>query len=214
VTPELALPWASLAAAIAAGVVVGGSRPRLETWLRTLALGLLAVFAYFRWLAPDAIPLALTLETIGQATAKPGEGRWRRWSAAFPIAAWLVLGQFFWRSGEGRLAVFTDAGKAALLLALVIGAGLGLRRISAQTEGPRTVLAVASATLVLMGAMALSMDWGLWPALAGTAAILIGQALDLATGGWKRPERRRLGLRLAWALDWSGWATVAYAFVR
>jgi hypothetical protein len=214
VTLEAALPWTSLAAAIAAGALAGGSRPSLETGLRTLSLGALALFAYFRWIAPAAIPLALTLESIGQWAAPAGAARWRRWGAAFPIAAWLVLAELFWSSGDGRLAVFADAAKAALLLALLVGASLGMRRIWALAERPRTGVGLAAGALVLMAAMALTLDWGLWPALAGSAAILIAQPLDLVAYGQERPGRRRLGRRIAWALDWSGYAAVAYAFMR
>ena len=207
---ESALPWVSLGAAIAAGAVVGAGRPALETGLRTLALAALAVFAYFRWIAPAAIPLALTLAAIGQAAAPPGPDRWRRWSAAFPIAAWIVLAQLFWNSGDGRLAVFADAAKAALLLGLLAGSGLALRRILGAAAPPRLGLALAGAGLVAMGTMALTLDWGLWPALVGAGVLIVSQLLDMA--GWTRAARLRE--RMAWGLEYAGCAAIAYAFLR
>jgi hypothetical protein len=209
---ESALPWLSLAAAAGAGAAIGGRRPRLERWLRAGAFGALALFAYFRWIAPAQIPLALTLETIGQAMLPPDASRWRRPAAMFPAAGWLVLAHLFWSSGEGRLAVFADAGKAALLLALLAAAGLGLRRVLPNMLPPRAGLAAAAGALVLMAAMALTLDWGLWPALVGAAAIFVSQALAVADP--PRLQRGRIGWRSAWALDYAGYAAVAYAFLR
>ena len=213
-TLESALPWLSLAAAVGAGIARPGRSGRLEAGLRVLAFGALAVFAYFRWLAPAAIPLALTLETIGQAVLPWRGARQRRLASAFPIAGWLVLTQLFWSSGDGRLGVFTDAAKAALLVALLLGVGLGLRRIWPRAERPRLGIAVAAGALMLMAAMALTLDWGLWPALIGAFAILVSQALladetpdrAAAMGGWAR--------RASWALAYAGYAAVAYAFMR
>ena len=208
------MPWLSLAGAVGAGAASGGAGARAQTALRTLALGALAVFAYFRWIAPAAIPLALVLETAGQAALPRDGGRWRRLGIVFPIASWLVLAELFWTSGEGRLAVFADAAKAALLLVLLTGVGFGLRRIWRRSARPRTGIAAAAAALVAMAAMALTLDWGLWPALVGTAAILASQAVALAGDSAQPPGPSRLSQRAAWALEYAGYAAVAYAFLR
>jgi hypothetical protein len=207
---ESALPWLSLAAALGAGAAAGGARERLETGLKTLALAALAVFAYFRWIAPAAIPLALTLQTIGHLFLPRSEARWRRWPIIFPIVGWVALAQLFWNSGDGRLAVFADAAKAALLLALLAGSGLALRRILGAAAPPRLGMGLGGAGLVAMGAMALTLDWGLWPALAGAGVLIVSQLLDMTA--WTRAARLRQ--RVAWGLEYAGCAAIAYAFLR
>jgi hypothetical protein len=212
VTLESCLPWVSVAAALGAGAAIGGPRPRIETGLTALALGALATFAYFKWIAPAAIPLALTLETIGVLATPPEPRRWRAAGLIFTIAGWVVLAQLFWSTGDGRLIFFTDAAKTGLLIALAAAGGwIGLRAWGgAPAERPGRLSTLAG--LLAMDVCALTLDWGLWPALAGTAAVTLGQGLSLAEPGAEPqgPVLRRGRL----ALDYLGYAAIAYAFLR
>jgi hypothetical protein len=214
VTLESSLPWLSLATAIGAGAANPSTQRRLETGLRVLALGALAAFAYFRWIAPAAIPLALTLAAIGEGLLPETERRWRRPAAVFPIAAWLTLAQLFWNSGDVQLAFVSDAAKAGLLLALVVGMAWGLVRTWRPAPPPRLGLALGAGALGVMCAASLTLDWDLWPALVGAGAILASQALTLALGvEWGQMRARRLKQAI-WALEYVGYAGVAYAFLR
>jgi len=210
VTIESALPWLSAVAAIGAAGLAGGAPARREDWLKAVALGALAVFAYFRWIAPAAIPLSLTLQAVGEAALPRGAERWRSWRAVFPIASWLVLANLFWSSGEGNELFVTDAIKAGLLALLLVGAGLGVRRARSVLVSMRIGGALAAASVVLMAAMALTLDWALWPALAGAGAIAGAEALRLMLA----EQRSAWTWKGLWTLQFAGYGAVSYAFLR
>lgn len=209
-TLESALPWLSAAAAVAAAGIAGAEHRRAERWLKVFALGALGVFAYFRWIAPASIPLALTLQTIGEAALPRGAERWRRWWALFPVAGWGVLANLFWSSGEGRAVFVTDPVKAGLLALVLIGAGLGVRRARGVLASMRLGGGLAAAALVLMLAAAVSLDWALWPALAGAAGVAAAEALRLSLAD----SPRALAWKGLWALQFAGYGALSYAFLR
>jgi hypothetical protein len=214
VTLESSLPWVSVAAAVGAGVAGAGPASRLATGLKCLALGALAVFAYFRWIAPASIPLSLTLAAISPTLLPQTNRRLRMLGAILALSGWLVLANLFWGSGDGRLAVFTDAIKAGLLATLLVGVGLGLWRVWTGSPQLRVRSVVTAGALLTMAVMALTLDWGLWPALAGTAAIVASQALTFANEASRRLADRPLARRTVWAFDYLGHAAIAYAFLR
>ncbi len=210
-TIESTLPWVSAVAAIGAAAVAGGAPRREERWLKVLALGALAVFAYFRWIAPAAVPLGLTLQAIAEAALPRAAGeRWRRWWALFPIAGWGVLANLFWSSGEGRVVFLNDPVRAGLAVVLLIGAGWGVRRSRLLLAPIRFGGGLAAAALALMLAAALSLDWALWPAMAGTAVIAAAEMGRLRLGD--RPLT--LAWKSLWALQFAGYGAVSYAFLR
>lgn len=208
-TLESAFPWISAVSAVAAVFVAPEGR-----WgraLRTCALGALAFYAYFRWITPSSVPMALTCLALGQATTPQGPQRWRRWTIALTALGWLILANLYRSTGEGPGVFVGDAAKAGLLAALAIGAGYGLWRTWRWTPEPHLGFAAEAAALTLMGLMSLTLDWDFWPVMAGTGAVLASFALVLWTGG--RSAGPRL-LRAAWALSFLGAAAMAYAFVK
>jgi len=212
VTLESAFPWISAASALAAGLSAPEGRGGRA--LRAVALGALALYAYFRWITPTSVPLALTCLAIGQASSPEGPGRWRRWTIVLPILGWLVLANLYRSTGDGAGVFLNDVAKAALLAALLAGAGYGAWRVSRWTSLPRAGLAAEAAALFLMGVMSLTLDWDFWPVMAGALLALASFALVLYAGGaaGKTPPPR--AARVAWGLSFVGQAAMAYAFLR
>ncbi len=211
-TLESAFPWISAASAVAAVFTAPGGRAGRA--LRTCALGALAFYAYFRWITPTSVPMALTCLALGQAWLPEGPDRWRRWTIALPALGWLVLANLYRSTGDGPGVFIGDAAKAGLLAVLAIGAGYGLWRTWRWAPQPRAGFAAEAGALLLMGVMSLTLDWDFWPVMAGALAALASFALVLYAGG---PEGKAPGARAAgaaWALNFLGQAAMAYAFLR
>jgi hypothetical protein len=210
VTLESSFPWLSLIAAIGAGA---SPVDRAGKALRTTALAALALFAYFRSIAPAEAPAALMLGAWAEAFAQPGADRWRGSSPVLGAIRWLVFGYLFLRVGEGRSAFLTDAVKAALLVALLVGAGFGLARLLPAAGKARSAIAIEGVCLTLMAGAALTLYWSFWPAMIGAAGALGSEAIlaaALLSGAADSAGLRRI----AWALNYLGQAAMAYAFLR
>lgn len=212
-TLESAFPWISLLAAVGAGAAASGSG-KAEKALKVVALGALAAYAYFRWIAPTAVSIALCLQALGQALSPRGPARWRTPCLLLSVAAWLTLANLYWGAGDGFGVFLGDGAKAALLAALVIGGGYGLRRIWPRLPGLRVGICLETGALGLMFAAALTLDWGFGLVLAGAALVIASAALTLYAQAGFRLEETTNVRRTAWALAFLGQAAMAYAFLR
>ncbi len=211
-TLESAFPWISAASALAA--VAAAPEGGWTRALRTTALGALALFAYFRWITPSSVPLALACQALGAALLPSAPGRWRRWAVLVPVFGWLVLANLYLATGDGPVVFVQDAAKASLFAVLAVGAGYGLWRAWRWTPPPRKGVAAEAVALLVMGAMSLTLDWDFWPVMAGALMSLaaFGAAIwggRIGTGG-PSPALVRAG----WALSFIGQAAMAYAFLR
>lgn len=212
-TFESSLPYVSIAAGLGAGAAAGGARQRLTATLAGLAVAALALFAYFRWIAPTEAPLGLVLGAAGLVLLPPTAARWRSPAIGLLVAEWLVFAYLFLKTGDGLSAMLMDAARAGLTAAVVFGTAFLLRRLWTRLERPRSGAAAELAALALMMAAALTLDWSFWPAMAGGAAVLAAEAALLVSAA-RRAEPSPLVPRLAWMLSFLGQAAIAYAFLR
>ena len=213
-TLESSFPFLSIAAAIAACVDGGGSTPARDLALKTCALGALALFSYFRGIAPTEVPAALTLGAIAEALTPSGVLRWRAANVLFRTAGALVFAYLFLRVGEGRAAFLGDGAKAGLLVALVAAGGFGLARLRPVAAVARVgaIMEVGASLLAAIGA--LTLYWSLWPAMAGALGVLASETLLLAAAFWGRVRDGPHLRRAVWILSYLGQAAMAYAFLR
>ena len=209
-TLESSLPFISVAAALAAGVVAGRSTPSsAEPGLKALALAALAMFAYFRGVAPAAIAQALTLAAIAGALMPRGAERFGTAGILFLAGAWLVFGYLFLRTGSGRSILLAEPIRVAALVLLMAGLGWAMTR---APRAPQRIRAGALADLGAIGAAtaaALTLPWSAWPAMVGALLAMLGEAVLLFG-----PVQGPLARRIAWALGFGGQAAMAYAFLR
>ena len=210
-TLESAFPWVSAASALAAGYLPEGRAGRT---LRVLALSALALFAYFRWITPTSVPMALACQAIGQAVLPLGPQRWRRIGIGLPVLGWLVLANLYRGAGDGPGVFVGDGFKAGLLAALVIGAGYGLWRIRRRAARPRPGLVAEAIALVVLGVMSLTLAWDFWPVMVGAVTVLAAFGLQVYSGRASEAEPPRALARGSWALGFLGQAAMAYAFLR
>ena len=206
------MPWISAASAVGAGFAVGDRRAGRA--LRATALAALALYAYFRWIAPAATPMGLTCQALGQAVLPLGAPRWRRVAIALPAAGWLILANLYHGAGDGIGVFVGDGLKAALLAALLIGGGYGLWRVWRRTPRPHVGLVLEAGALAVMATATLTLDWDFWPVIAGALAVLAAFALTLYGAGRPGAEASSNLQRGAWALTFLGQAAMAYAFLR
>ena len=211
-TLESAFPWISAASALAA-VFVQPERPAARA-LRTSALVALGLYAYFRWIAPTSVPMALACQALGQALLPQGPGRWRRWAIGAPVLGWLILANLYRTTGDGPGVFLQDAAKAGLFAALAIGGGYGLWRIWRAASSPRAGVAAEAVALLVMAAMSLTLDWDFWPVMAGALAVLAAFAVALYAGRRGVDATTPALARTAWGLGFLGQAAMAYAFRR
>ena len=211
-TLESAFPWISAAAALAAGFAAPGGRSGRA--LKATALAALALYAYFRWITPSAVPMALACQALAQAAAPRAPQRWRRVALIPAVLGWLILANLYRSTGDGPGVFVGDGIKAALLATLVIGAGYGLRRAWRWRPRPRPGVALEAGSLVLMAILSLTLDWDFWPVIAGALAVLAAFALALYASRRPEAEAPPALLRAVWALAYLGQAAMAYAFLR
>ena len=213
-TLESSFPFLSIAAAIAACIDGGGSTPARDRVLKTCALGALALFSYFRGIAPTEVPAALTLGAIAEALTPSSVPRWRSASALFRTAGALVFAYLFVRNGEGRAAFLGDGAKAGLLVALVAAGGFGLARLlpMAGRAGAGAIVEVGASLFAAVGA--LTLYWSFWPAMAGALGVLASEALSLGAAFWERVRDGPHLRRAVWISGYLGQAAMAYAFLR
>ena len=182
--------------------------------MRACAVGALALFSYFRGIAPTEVPAALALSALAEAAARPGALRWRGVGNVLMAGAWLVFAYLFLRVGEGRSAFLSDAVKAALLVALLVGVGLGMARLWPAAGLSKLGMSARAAAVALMTAAALTLYWSFWPAMAGALGALVSEAALMAVAFIGMPKDSRLAHRCAWALSYLGQVAMAYAFLR
>ena len=211
-TLESAFPWISAASALAAGFFP--TEGRTGRVLRTCALGALALYAYFRWITPTSVPMALTCLALGQAVSPGGPQRWRRWTIVLPAMGWMILANLYRSTGDGPGVFIGDAVKAGLLAALLIGAGYGLWRAWRWTPPPGVAVAAEAGALLVMGVTSLTLDWDFWPVMTGALAVLASFTLTLYSGGAAGKSLPPGAARAAWGLTFTGQAAMAYAFLR
>ncbi len=210
-TFESSLPYLSIAAGLGAGVWTGTGSGRLTTFLASAALGALAMFAYFRWIAPTEAPLGLALGAAGLALRLRG-GR-AAGAMILLCAEWLVFAYLFLKTGDGGGALMSDGMRGALAAAVVIVTALALRRLWPALPRPRGLAVAEAAALVLMFATVLTLNWSFWPAMLGTAAVLAAEVLLLLVASDAVKDRAWIR-RLAWGASYLGQAALAYAFLR
>ena len=211
-TLESAFPWISAASALAAGFSAPESRAGRT--LRATALAALAIYAYFRWITPSAVPMALACQALGQAALPQAPQRWRRLALVLPVLGWLILANLYRSTGDGPGVFVGDGIKAALLAALVIGSGYGLRQAWRWIPRPRAGLALEAASLLAMGVFSLTLDWDFWPVIAGALAVMASFALSLYSSRSPEPGPSPALSRTTWALAFLGQAAMAYAFLH
>ena len=211
-TLESAFPWISAASALAAGFFP--TEGRTGRVLRASSLGALALYAYFRWITPTSVPMALTCLALGQAILPDGPRRWRRWTVALPAIGWMILANLYRTTGDGPGVFIGDAVKAGLLAALLIGAGYGLWRAWRWTPPPGVGAVAEAGALLVMGVTSLTLDWDFWPVMTGALAVLASFALTLYSGGVAGKAPSPAIARAAWGLTFAGQAAMAYAFLR
>ena len=211
-TLESAFPWISAASALAAAFAApkgGWGRA-----LRTAALTTLGLYAYFRWIAPTSIPMALACQALGQALLPEGPSRWRRWAVVLPALGWLVLANLYRTTGDGPGVFIQDAAKAGLFAGLAIAAGYGLWRAWRWTSPPRAGVAAEAVALLAMAAMSLTLDWDFWPVMAGALLALVAFAVTIYGGRAGTDSPSPAFARATWVLGFLGQAAMAYAFLR
>ena len=211
-TLESAFPWISAASALAA-VLVQPDRPAARA-LRTTALAALGLYAYFRWIAPTSVPMALACQALAQALLPQASRRWSRWAIALPAFGWLILANLYRTTGDGPGAFVQDAIKAGMFAALAIGGGYGLWRVWRWTSPPRAGVAAEAVALLVMAAMSLTLDWDFWPVMAGAVAVLVSFAVTSYGGRDGTDGASPAFARAAWGLSFLGQAAMAYAFLR
>jgi hypothetical protein len=212
VTLESAFPWISATSALAAGFAAPDSRGGRA--MRTLALAALGLYAYFRWITPTSVPMALACQALGQAALPEGARRWRRWAIGVPVFGWLVLANLYRNTGEGPGVFLGDGVKTALLATLVIGSGYAAWRFWRQIPERRVAIAAEALALVAMTAFSLTLDWDFWPVMAGALLALASYALTLYANRTADHPASPVLTRTAWALVFVGQAAMAYAFLR
>jgi hypothetical protein len=214
VTLESSFPYLSVIAAVAAGAFEGQAGPVRARTLKVCALAALALFSYFRGIAPTEVPAALSLAAIAEGWPSEGAARWRSAGAVVRIGSSLVFAYLFLRIGEGRAAFLGDAAKAGLLVALLAVGGLGAARLW-PTAGPaRLGVAADGGALLLMTAAALTLYWSFWPAMLGALGALTCETLLLGGAFSKRLVDSPRLRQAAWICGYLGPAAMAYAFLR
>jgi hypothetical protein len=211
---EEALPYVS--AALAAGATWAAAvRPdtTLERLLKGAALLALAIFAFFRAAAADALAIALLLSALAQALP-PAKERppWATGSSLAALLAWAAFAWLFWREGVGQLA-FSDPlriGLMALAALAAAGALYGLHR-SLGPAGPGA--AIDLSVLLLMLGAAFTLPFGYWPAMAGAAAVAAGETMSLNRTFRETPATAADRV-VQWLLSFAGVAAIAATFLR
>jgi hypothetical protein len=214
VTLESSFPYLSVAAAVAASFVQKAPGSARDRALKTFALAALALFSYFRGIAPTEVPAALTLAAIAAALSPPGELRWRSAATVFQAGSHLVFAYLFLRIGEGRAAFLSDAIKAGLLIALLAGLGFGMARLWPLAGRARPGVALEVGALLLMAVTVLTLYWSFWPAMAGALGVLASESLLLGAAFSQRRLDGPALRRSAWICGYLGQAGLAYAFLR
>jgi hypothetical protein len=214
VTLESSLPYLSVAAALAAGWTSGAGSLQAakglqaDRGLKAAALAALAMFAYFRGIAPTAIAEALTLGAIAQALMMRGPARYASAGLIFLLGEGLVLAYLFFGVGLGPGVLIQPARLLPLAAALAVLAW-GVWRLKPD-GGLRLGIGAGAVVLALMAAGVLSLRWELWPAMIGLLTLATAEAARIVCGEAAGPRLRRL----AWAGEYIGRVAIAYAFLR
>jgi len=211
VTLESSLPYVSVAAALAAGWTSGAGSLQADRGLKAAALAALAMFAYFRGVAPTAIAEALTLGAIAQALMMRGPARYACAGLIFLLGEGLVLANLFFGAGLG-LTILAQPARLVPLAAGLAVLAWGVWRLRRGAGRLRPGIAAGAAVLGLLAGSSLTLRWELWPAMAGVLAMAVSEAARAAFAGG--PGRQPAIERGAWAGEYVGLVAVAYAFLR
>lgn len=213
-TLESSFPYLSVIAAVAACAFEGREGSAGRRALKVSALGALALFSYFRGIAPTEVPAALALAAIAEGWPSAGVVRWRSTGTLLRIGSRLVFAYLFLRIGEGRAAFLGDAVKAGFLVTLLAVSGFGAARLWKTAERARPGVTADGGVLLLMLVAALTLYWSFWPAMAGTLGVLACETLLLGAAFSGRVVDGVLVRRSAWVCGYLGQAAIAYAFLR
>jgi uncharacterized membrane protein YhhN len=125
-------------------------------------------------------------------------------------AAFIVI---FAHAGGGILMFRSEPVRLAGLLAAVSAAVLVLRLVWPRL-GPLTgVLSVFALAVAAMTAVAFTLPWGRWPAMAGAFALLGAEGLLAVQHFGPRPGTIRAADGLAWWIRYCGLAAIALGFL-
>ena len=211
---EEALPYVS--AALAAGAAwAAAMRPDspLERWLKGSALLALAVHAFFRAVAADALAIALLLSALAQVLPPPKERpAWASGSSIAALLAWAAFAWLFWREGAGQLA-FAEPARIALMAVAALAAAGVLFRLHPRLGPAGPGAAIDLSVLVLMLGAAFTLPFGYWPAMAGAAAVAAGETMTLARNFRETPAPAAQRV-VQWLLTFCGAAAIAATFLR
>ncbi len=211
---EEALPYVSAALAMGATwAAVARPQTTLERALKGLALLALAVFAFFRVVAADALAIALMMSALAQALPPARERPpWATGSSLAAVLAWAAFAWLNWREGIGQLAFADPArlGLMALAAAAAVAVLVWLHRRLGQA-GPGA--AIDLSILVLMLGAAFTLPFGFWPSMVGAAAVAAGEVMtiDRSFRETPAPAAERV---VQWLLTFCGQAAIATAFLR
>lgn len=212
---EAVFPYLSLAAAGAAAWAAW-TKPghTYERALKAVALGALAGFAYLRGVAPATLSIALLLSAAGQYLPPRKPAGWATNTSILLFGCWVAFAVLFWRHAGDTTELVSDPAKFALALTALVAGGAVLWSLRKDLGQAWVAAATDMGALVLMTAAAAMLDFNLWPALAGAAAVFAAEAMRL----WRdsRPPERPGGPAAAglWALNFLGQAAMAYVFLR
>jgi uncharacterized membrane protein YhhN len=202
----------SLAMAAVFGVLMIGWRASaLRTGVKAAAVAFLAIAAYVAG-APLPLIAALTASAVGDAFLAGDAKRWLAGGLAAFLLAQIAYVWLFVDDGFGWVILEAEPARAVgAAAALAAGAAL-LVWIWRSLDALRPAVAAYAAALSLMTATAFTLPHRLWPAMAGSAAFMISNAILAA--------RLFKGLRGRWAdylVWWSYYGAqfaIAWAFFR
>lgn len=208
---------AALLISAAAAFLYAMMLPRSPSWRRTaaktVAVGMLAVLAVAEQ-GPTLLVAALALSALGDAfLAQDGERPFLAGLASF-LAAHVAYVALFWLAGDGLAALFPEAWRIGLALAMAVFSAVVLARLwPALPGGMRVPVAVYVAAILGMGASSLTLAVPL--AILGAVAFMASDAIlaterFLLTAG--SPQRRWTG-QAVWWLYWGAQVAITLAFL-
>ena len=213
-TLESSFPYLSVIAAVAAYALEDGAGSVGRRALKISALAALALFSYFRGIAPTEVPAALALAAIAEGWPSASAERWRSAGTLVRIGSRLVFAYLFLRIGEGRAAFLGDAVKAGLLVTLLAASGFGAARLWNAAGQARPGVVADGGVLLLTLVAALTLYWSFWPAMAGALGLFACEVLLFGAVFSERLVDGPLLRRSAWICGYLGQAAIAYAFLR
>jgi uncharacterized membrane protein YhhN len=184
----------------------------VRTIVKTLAVALLAVAAYFAG-APPLLSLGLALSAMGDAFLAGDPKRWLPAGMIAFLVAHLAYINFFNEIG-GAAQYLAEPWRILPALAVTGGAVYLMRWLWPHIGPLRYAVGIYAAAIVLMVLAAFTLDLSYWPAILGAAAFMGSDAI-LSVRLFKNPDQwGSLGGNAVWWLYYGGQALIAYAFLR